>query len=61
LLESVLLVAGCVIVEVKAVDALASVHTGQVLTYLRFSECRLGYLIKFNSTLLENGLRRVVR
>ena len=32
-----LLVEGAVIVEVKSIDALASVHTAQILTYLRFA------------------------
>jgi len=56
-----LLVEGSVVVEVKAIDALASIHTAQILTYLRFSDLRLGYLINFNSALLKTGLRRVVR
>ena len=54
------LVDDLVVVEIKAIDALASIHTAQVLTYLRFSGLRLGYLINFNTTLLKNGLRRVV-
>lgn len=48
------------IVEVKAIDALASIHTAQVLTYLRFSQLRLGYLINFNTTRLKDGFRRLV-
>lgn len=56
-----LLIEDSVIVEVKAIDALASIHTAQILTYLRFSDLRLGYLINFNSALLKTGLRRVVR
>lgn len=55
-----LLVEGSVVVEVKSIDALASIHTAQILTYLRFSGARLGYLINFNSVLLKNGIRRVV-
>lgn len=55
-----LLVAGVVIVEIKSVDALAPVHTSQVLTYLRFSERRLGFLINFNTVLLKDGIRRLV-
>ncbi|OYW41232.1 MAG: GxxExxY protein [Brevundimonas sp. 12-68-7] len=55
-----LLVERVVIVEVKAIDALASIHAAQVLTYLRFSGVRLGYLINFNSVLLKDGLRRIV-
>ena len=55
-----LLVEHQVVVEVKSIDALASIHTAQVLTYLRFSGHRLGYLINFNTALLKNGLRRIV-
>lgn len=55
-----LLVEKCVVVEIKSIDALASIHTAQVLTYLRFSGVRLGYLVNFNTTLLKHGLRRLV-
>jgi len=55
-----LLIDGLVVIEIKSIDALASIHTAQVVTYLRFSGRRLGYLINFNTTLLKNGLRRVV-
>lgn len=53
-------VEGVVIVEVKSIDALASIHTAQVLTYLRFSGVRLGYLINFNCIRLKDGFRRLV-
>ena len=49
-----------VLVEVKAIDALASIHTAQILTYLRFSQVRLGYLINFNAVRLKDGFRRLV-
>jgi GxxExxY protein len=55
-----LLVGGAVIVEVKSIDGLSPVHVSQVLTYLRFSERRLGYLINFNTVLLKDGIRRIV-
>jgi len=55
-----LLVEQTVIVEVKSIDALASIHTAQVLTYLRFSGVRLGYLINFNTMRLKDGFRRLV-
>ena len=55
-----LLVEGAVIVEVKSIDALASIHTAQILTYLRFSGARLGYLINFNTVRLKDGFRRLV-
>jgi len=55
-----LLVEPKVIVEVKAIDALASIHTAQILTYPRFSQLRLGYLINFNTIRLKDGFRRLV-
>jgi GxxExxY protein len=55
-----LLVAECIVVEVKAVDELAPVHQAQLLTYFKLSGCRLGFLMSFNVTLFKNGLRRVI-
>lgn len=55
-----ILVEHTVIIEVKAIDALAPVHTAQVLTYLRFAERKLGYLINFNTVLLKDGVRRLI-
>jgi GxxExxY protein len=53
------LVGGLVVVELKAVDALLDVHDAQVLTYLKFSRCRIGLLLNFRSTVLTRGLRRL--
>jgi GxxExxY protein len=55
-----LIVDGGVIVEVKSIDALAPIHEAQMLTYLRFSGRRLGFLINFNVALLKQGIRRLV-
>lgn len=55
-----LLVERKVVVEIKSIDALASIHTAQVLTYLKFSQIRLGYLINFNALRLKDGFRRLV-
>ena len=54
------LVEGRIVVELKAVEALAPVHEAIVLTYLRLSGCRLGLLINFNMTALKDGIRRFV-
>jgi GxxExxY protein len=51
---------GRVVVELKAVDALAPIHDAIVLTYLRLSGCSIGLLINFNSVVLKDGLRRLV-
>lgn len=45
-----------VIVEIKAVESLASVHFAQVLTYLKLSQMKLGLLINFNCKLLKDGI-----
>jgi GxxExxY protein len=55
-----LLVEGRVIVELKAVEALAPIHEAIVLTYLRLSGCRLGLLINFHVAILKDGIKRLV-
>jgi GxxExxY protein len=49
-----------VIAEIKSVEALNDVHMAQLLTYLKLSNCKLGYLINFNVLQLKDGIRRVV-
>lgn len=51
---------GRVVVELKAVDALAPIHHAIVLTYLRLSGCKIGLLINFNVAVLKDGIRRLV-
>ncbi|SEG20756.1 GxxExxY protein [Halpernia humi] len=48
------------IIEVKAVESLHDVHLAQLLTYLKLSNCKLGYLINFNTFLFKNGVKRVI-
>jgi GxxExxY protein len=54
------LVGKLVVVEVKAVEALAPVHSAQVLTYLRLTGCRLGLLLNFNEWRIGDGIKRLV-
>ncbi len=56
-----LLVEGKVIIELKAIESLTSLHTAQVLTYLKLSNCKLGLLINFNVPLFKDGIKRLVR
>ena len=44
-----ILVENKVIIEIKAVEALADIHTAQLLTYLKLKNIKLGLLINFNS------------
>ena len=55
-----LLVEDCVIVEVKAVESLNSIHQAQLLSYLKMGGKQVGLLINFNVHHLKNGIRRVV-
>jgi len=55
-----LLVEEEVVIEVKSVDSLADIHTAQVLTYLKLSNCQVGLLINFNVVLLKSGIKRLI-
>ena len=48
------------IVELKAVDKLAPIHTAQVISYLKATGHTLGLLINFNEKLLRTGIQRVI-
>jgi GxxExxY protein len=54
-----LLVASCVVVEVKAIDTPPPIHVAQVITYLKLSDCRVGLLMNFNTKLFKTGVRRI--
>ncbi|MDQ2919074.1 MAG: GxxExxY protein, partial [Verrucomicrobiota bacterium] len=54
-----LLVENLVIIELKSVQALNSVHAKQVLTQLRLANLRLGLLINFGEEHLKNGIKRL--
>ncbi len=53
-------VANCVIVELKSVEKMNPVYEAQLLTYLRLSGTRLGYLINFNVPHLKDSIQRFV-
>ena len=54
------LVSGQLIVELKAVDELAPIHTAQLISYLKATGRRLGLLINFNVPVLKEGIKRIV-
>ena len=55
-----MLVEKCVIVEIKSVETMHPVYEAQIMTYLRLSRVRLGFLINFNVKHLKDGIKRVV-
>jgi len=54
------LVAGLLVVEVKAIEALLPIHQAQLLSYLKLGGWKLGLLINFHTPLLREGIKRVV-
>jgi GxxExxY protein len=56
-----LIVEDKVIVEVKAIEAFKDIHTAQVLTYLKLTNCKVGLLINFNVPSLKLGIKRLIR
>jgi GxxExxY protein len=55
-----MLIEDCVIVENKSVDRLLPIHEAQLLTYLKLSNCRLGFVLNWNVTLMKDGIKRMV-
>ncbi|HEX9837711.1 MAG TPA: GxxExxY protein [Anaerolineales bacterium] len=55
-----MLVEKCVIVELKSVERMSLLYEKQVVTYLRLSRLRLGFLINFNVPYLKDGIKRIV-
>ena len=55
-----MLIEKCVIVELKSVEKMNPVYEAQLMTYLRLSNVRLGFLINFNVPRLKEGIKRMV-
>jgi GxxExxY protein len=55
-----LIVNNCVVVELKCVDRLASVHDAQIIHYLKLSKKRVGLLINFHVRHLKDGIKRFI-
>ncbi|MFN2120808.1 MAG: GxxExxY protein [Anaerolineales bacterium] len=55
-----LLIEKAVIVELKATENMIPLYEAQLMTYLRLSGVRLGYLINFNVRHLKHGIKRIV-
>ena len=54
-----LIVNSCLLLELKVVDQLQPVHIAQIMTYLKLSNIKRGYLLNFNVKLLKEGIKRV--
>ena len=55
-----MLVAECIIIENKSVQEMHPIYEAQLLTYLRLSDHRLGFLVNWNVILIKDGIKRMV-
>ncbi|MEN8206191.1 MAG: GxxExxY protein, partial [Pseudomonadota bacterium] len=55
-----LIIENKVIVELKCIERLNNAHKKQLLTYLRLTGMRLGFLLNFSESLMKNGIHRTV-
>lgn len=49
-----------IILELKAIEGILAVHEAQIISYLKLTNKRLGFLINFNVPLLKQGFKRYV-
>jgi GxxExxY protein len=54
------IVEGLIICEIKAVDKTNPVWDAQLLSYLKLTGKRMGFLINFNVPLIKNGVKRII-
>jgi GxxExxY protein len=55
-----LLVEGVIVIEIKSVEIINPVHMAQLMTYMKLSDCRIGFLINFNVVSLREGIKRII-
>ena len=56
-----LIVEKAIVLELKAVEKLLPIHEAQLLTYLKLTNLRLGFLINFNVEAIRLGIKRIIR
>ena len=55
-----LVVERCIVIEVKSAITMHPVFAKQLLTYMRLLNCKLGFLLNFNTALMRDGIKRMV-
>jgi GxxExxY protein len=53
-------VGGAIVLEIKAVERLVSIHDAQLVNYMRIARLRVGLLMNFNEVVLKDGMKRRV-
>jgi len=55
-----MLVENVILIENKTVEEIAPIHEAQLLTYLKLRQCRLGFLLNWNVSLMKQGIHRKI-
>jgi len=55
-----MIIANKVIVELKSVEKINNAHKKQLLTYLRLTGIKLGFLLNFSEVLMKKGITRTI-
>ncbi len=55
-----IIVERCVILELKSIEKIQAAHRKQIQTYLRLTNCKLGFLLNFGAALMKDGITRAV-
>ncbi len=59
-LRADIIVEGKVLLELKSVERTTNAHKKQVLTYLKLTGIKLGYLLNFGEALMKDGIHRIL-
>lgn len=54
-----IIVADCLLLEIKAIEDFNATHLAQIMTYLKLLGLKRGYLLNFHKKLLKDGIKRV--
>jgi len=55
-----LFVGGKVIIELKSIEKIADIHKKQLLTYLKLSNTKLGFILNFGAETMKDGIFRII-
>jgi GxxExxY protein len=55
-----LFIEGKVIIELKSVEKIIPAHQKQLLTYLKLTDTKLGFILNFGAAIMKDGINRIV-
>ncbi|MCL2806204.1 MAG: GxxExxY protein [Treponema sp.] len=55
-----MIVQGKVIIELKSIEKVTNAHKKQLLTYLKLTDTKLGYILNFGTELMKTGIYRII-